>query len=335
MKMTTTDKIRTQDSSHWPAEVAVNRENLISLRSVARGLTLIPNEGRASAHSGQHQSRFRGRGMDYLESRHYQAGDDVRNMDWRVTARTNQAHIKLYVEEREQPIVILVDLSAGMSLASQGAFKSVIAARIAAILGWVAVGQSDRIGGLVYRGMNEHNEIKPQAGRRGILQLIDSLVQLGKPHTDFNNEQAGLPDLILKKVTRMAGHGSQVIVISDFFYPSFNSHEYLEKLKQHNNLLAIQIVDPLELASPPVGEYGVSDGISSWSMNLDSHYQQQRLDEELNVRQKMIQKEFLDLNIPLLQVQTHDDVNAVLHHVLKHKTRNYPGGRLIQAEVVA
>ncbi len=335
MKTETIDNSSTQNSHDLPADIAVNRDDLIALRNSAHGLTLILDQKSGSALTGQHQSRFRGRGMDYLESRHYQAGDDVRNFDWRVTARTSQPHIKLYVEEREQPVFVLVDLSASMSLASQGAFKSVIAARITTILGWITIAQSDRIGGLVYRSPNEYLELKPQGGRQGILRLIDFLAQLGEPHTDFDNEHAGLPDSILQRISHMATHGAQVIIISDFFYPSPRSHEYLEKLKYHNNVLAIQVVDPLELAAPPAGEYGVSDGLISWRMNLEGHRQQQSLKAVLNTRQQQIKKAFYNLDIPLLQVLTNDDISAVLHHFLKRKRSGYQGNLLTQGEAVA
>ncbi len=315
-----------------PPEIAVNRDDLIALRAAARGLTLKPRHSGGSTLSGAHQSRFRGRGMDYLESRHYQPGDDVRNFDWRVTARTGQPHIKLYVEEREKPVVVLVDLSASMSMASQGVFKSVMAARVAALLGWVAAAQGDRIGGLVYRSSDEYFSLKPQGGRRGILRLIDQLTRLGQPHTDFTSEQSGLTLNKLQGVAQMTRPGSQLIIISDFYYLDTQSREYLQRLQQHNNIMAIQIVDPLELSAPPTGEYGISDGVSSWRMNLDSSRQQRQLEQVLHNRQQQIDDLFTDLHIPLMQILTSDDVNAVLHHALTEKPGTYRGDLLMQGE---
>ena len=328
-----TETINTiQSTADLPPEIAVNRDELINLRGGARGLTLRPRLSRGSVLSGQHQSRFRGRGMDYLESRHYQPGDDVRNFDWRVTARTNQPHIKLYVEEREKPVIVLTDLSASMSMASHGAFKSVMAARVSALLGWVAVAQGDRIGGLVYRAPEEHVEQKPQGGRRGILRFIDVLTRLGQPHTEFDAQHAGLPVSILERVTHMTRPGSQLIIISDFYYLNAQSREYLQRLQQHNNVLAIQIVDPLELSAPPTGEYGISDGINVWRMNLDSSAQQQQLEKVLSTRQHEIEALFTDLGIHMLQLLTSDDVKSVLHHVLTRKPASYMGNLLMQGE---
>jgi len=334
MNTETIETISNKILHNLPPDIAVNRDDLISLRAYAQGLTLVPGQKSASVLSGHHQSRFRGRGMDYLESRHYQPGDDVRNFDWRVTARTNHPHIKLYVEEREQPVIILIDLSSSMSLASQGAFKSVIAARIAAILGWVSVAQGDRVGGLVYRDPDNHIELKPMGGRQGILHLIDQLTELGKPHLAFDSEQSSLPDLIFERILQMSRHGSQVIIISDFINPSANAHESLQKLKYHNNVLAIQVVDPLEMMAPPEGEYGVSDGLLNWRMNLKTHTQQQSLEKVLQKRQEDIQNEFSDLNIPLLQVMTNDNIDTVLHDFLKNKPLGYQGNLLRQGDAV-
>jgi len=138
---------------------------LIALRRELRGNPLRPRRAVRGLLAGAHHSRFRGRGMDYLESRLYQPGDDIRNLDWRVTARSGKAHTKLYQEERERPVVVLVDLGPGMFFATRGRFKSVIAARAASFLGWSAVAHGDRIGALLFNG--EHRELKPRGGDKG------------------------------------------------------------------------------------------------------------------------------------------------------------------------
>ena len=122
------------DSRQLPGVVHVSSDELVRYRLQARELKLTSRLPARSTITGGHASRFRGRGMDYLESRDYQPGDDIRSMDWRVTARTNRAHVKLYQEERERPVVVMVDLGPGMFFATQGAFKSVIAARAAALM---------------------------------------------------------------------------------------------------------------------------------------------------------------------------------------------------------
>ena len=127
------DKAATRDTRSTSA-VCVSSEELIRLRLQARELRLDRRQAARSVISGAHSSRFRGRGMDYLESRGYQPGDDIRNMDWRVTARSGHAHVKVYQEERERPVVVMIDLGPGMFFATQRTFKSVIAARATALI---------------------------------------------------------------------------------------------------------------------------------------------------------------------------------------------------------
>jgi uncharacterized protein (DUF58 family) len=129
--------------------IHVTLDELINLRMQARHLSLHSKHPAMHAMSGNHVSHFKGRGMDYMESRIYQAGDDIRNMDWRVTARTGQPHIKLFQEERQRPVMIMLDYNPGMFFASQGRFKSVVASQAAALLAWSALNNGDRVGGLI------------------------------------------------------------------------------------------------------------------------------------------------------------------------------------------
>ena len=172
---------RSIDNSHQqtPGVVHVSSDELVQCRLQARELRLDSRRPARSAITGGHTSRFRGRGMDYLESRAYQPGDDIRSMDWRVTARTDSAHVKLYQEERERPVVVMIDLGPGMFFATRGAFKSVIAARAAALIGWAAIQNGDRIGAFLFNG--GHHELRPLGGQRGVMRLIRQLVAATDP----------------------------------------------------------------------------------------------------------------------------------------------------------
>ena len=163
---------RKADSPHMPGVVHVSSDELVQCRLQARDIRLDSRRPARSAITGGHSSRFRGRGMDYLESRAYQPGDDIRSMDWRVTARTSHAHVKLYQEERERPVVVMIDLGPGMFFATRGAFKSVIAARAAALIGWAAIQNGDRIGAFLFNG--GHHELRPLGGQRGVCLLYTS-----------------------------------------------------------------------------------------------------------------------------------------------------------------
>src|SRR4051812_6220907 len=155
--------------------VRVHLDELIALRLRAR--RLVRPAVRVGGHqAATHASRFRGRGVDYVESRNYQPGDDIRQMDWRVTARTGRPHTKVFQEEREQSILLLIDANASMRFGTRARFKSVQAARAGALLAWAAVQGGDRVGALGF-GPALNAEVKPGGGPRGALRVLRALAE--------------------------------------------------------------------------------------------------------------------------------------------------------------
>jgi len=148
----------------------ISAQSLIKLRLQANQLPLDSGKIHAKQ-GGAYMSAFKGRGMEFDESRIYQAGDDIRNMDWRVTARTNTPHTKVFREERERPVLLWLDLSASMMFATRKKFKSVIACEIASLIAWSAAKNNDRIGGLIF-SENEHVEMKPQNRGAGFYRSL-------------------------------------------------------------------------------------------------------------------------------------------------------------------
>ncbi len=194
---------------------------------------------------GQHQSRQLGRGMDFSEVRQYQAGDDIRAIDWRVTARTGKPHTKLFSEEREKPIVLYLDLSASMFFGSQLMLKSVLMAHMASLITWLSVAQQDRVGAIIDTG-KQLIELKPVARNKGALAIAQALVtqhnhQLQSPQTSNDSMNDGLHAL-----ARMCPKGSEIILLSDFVRLNQNASLMLRKLGQHNRVRLVQIYDPLE-----------------------------------------------------------------------------------------
>ena len=149
--------------------------DLIALRFPARQLKLTRRNRALNALAGPNKSNFRGRGIDFEEVRNYQAGDDIRTIDWRVTARTGAAHTKLFREERERPVLVVVDQRNGMFFGSRHCFKSVLAAQLASLVAWSALDSGDRVGGLVFNG-REHRDIRPRRSRRTALALLSQVV---------------------------------------------------------------------------------------------------------------------------------------------------------------
>jgi uncharacterized protein (DUF58 family) len=251
--------MRTETSTTTREEpgIAVSLAELIGLREEARRLDIAPRGKVLATRSGGHLSRFRGRGMEFDESRLYVPGDDPRNMDWRVTARTGKAHVKRYREERERPVWLLVDLGPTMRFGTRTAFKSVIAARAAALLAWAASEQGDRTGGLIY-DETRHFERHPAPRTRGLLPLLNALSQRPLPgedggHAGFTQAAAHL--------TRLVRPGSLVFLLSDFHNALGHDASWLARLAMHSEVVLVDIVDPIEMVAPPAGWYPVTDGV--------------------------------------------------------------------------
>ncbi|GLP96597.1 DUF58 domain-containing protein [Paraferrimonas sedimenticola] len=213
------------------------------------------------AQAGTRASLIKGRGMEFAEVRRYQAGDDVRTIDWRVTARTGKAHTKLFVEERERPVILLVDLGDSARFGSSLLLQSVQIAHVSATLGWHACQQGDRLGALVC-SEHGHIELKPKSRRQGVMALIQALV-LQHQRTDNQPHQADYLQSALQRLRRLAKPGSLIHVISDGSSLDTAAMDQLARLKRQCDLNLVQVVDPFRLGQQtwPVGaELAVLDG---------------------------------------------------------------------------
>lgn len=235
--------------------VSVTQAGLISLNGAARAIAL--NVLRVnSLQTGAYVSHFRGRGMEFDESRPYQPGDDPRSIDWRVTARSTTAYTKLFREERERPVLVMVDLRSSMHFATQGCFKSVNASRAAALLSWAAHHRGDRLGGLIF-GDTVHRELKPKLGRQAALRFVHQLAD----HPDWHSSAQATVDTeepltrAMSALRRVARPGSLVVILSDFVGFSRKAQAYLSSVARHNEVLAVFMSDPLERELPPPGRY--------------------------------------------------------------------------------
>jgi uncharacterized protein (DUF58 family) len=300
----------TSGAGDSPGVVHASSDELLRCRLQARNLRLDSRQPARSAITGAHASRFRGRGMDYLESRAYQPGDDIRCMDWRVTARSGHAHVKLYQEERERPVVLMIDLGPGMFFATRGAFKSVIAARAAALIGWAAIQNGDRIGALLFNG--GHHEIRPQGGQRGVLRLIRELVKATEPDAALSgyasyNESGHLNDALVR-LRRVARPGSLVFILSDFYAINEDSRRHLQALRQHNDIVACQIVDALELEPPAAGRYAISDGEHTGLLDTRSSERRTAYAEYFSKHHQAVRELMQRSGVHLQRLTTTDDV---------------------------
>ncbi|MCP4043734.1 MAG: DUF58 domain-containing protein [Gammaproteobacteria bacterium] len=239
--------------------VSISVRQLIRLRRQAADLGLSPRRKILSAQAGGYVSAYRGRGMDFNEVRRYQPGDDIRNMDWRVTARTGNPHTKLFHEERERPVFLLVDQFPGMFFGTRGCFKSVRAAEAATLLAWAAAERGDRIGGII-SSTGRHAELRPMGRERGVLRLVRTLVN---GHGKAQREGVTLPGSLtssLERLNHAARPGSLVFILSDLRGLDEEGERRLIRLSRHSDLVMVLIFDPLEADLPPSGVYRISDG---------------------------------------------------------------------------
>ncbi len=306
--------------------VHVTLEALIALRNEAHGVIPAAHRPVGSVLAGQHLSRFRGRGMDYQESRIYQAGDDIRNMDWRVTARAGRPHVKLYQEERERPVVVLVDFSPTLFFATRGVFKSVVAARAAAFLAWAAVGNGDRIGALLVNG--GHRELQPTGGDQGALRLIRALVEVADPDKGLSREMQ--PDGFneaLRRLRRVARPGSLIFILSDFYGLDEASVMLLGQLRRHSEVAACQILDVLERVPPPPGQYPVTDGKQRGILDTRDREARRAYEEVLAAHQGELETALRAQAIPLVSLDTAADTVTELRRFLQVRGRRRRRGR--------
>ena len=283
----------------------ISTRSLIALREQARQLPLHSSRIHARQ-GGAYLSSFKGRGMEFEESRMYMPGDDIRNMDWRVTARTGNAHTKVFREERERPVLLWLDLNASMMFATRRAFKAVVASKVAALLAWSTVNHNDRLGALIFAG-DQHTEIRPRRGKNVALEILGAIAH--HPAWRPQNQSVEKRDMQaamsrLRKVTRP---GSLVFMISDFRKMNHQAEVHLANIARHSDIVMIHVSDPIEDELPARGQYQVSDGNRVIQLNTsDKRYREQyhqRFDSHRQHLQKLCRKH----RMFYLPVSTQDD----------------------------
>lgn len=278
--------------------------DLIALRFPARQLSLARRNRALSALAGPNKSNFRGRGIDFEEVRNYQPGDDIRTIDWRVTARTGSAHTKLFREERERPVLVVVDQRNGMFFGSSHCFKSVLAAQLASLLAWSALDAGDRVGGLVFNGA-QHREIRPRRSRKTVLALLSQIAEYNAALPLDTASGAGDFAGMLSNLRRIARPGSSLFLVSDFHGASDeHAREHLFQLAQHTELTAIACTDPVESELPRAGKYAVTNGSERSELYTGDRKLRDTYREHFQQNRNLLSHDLQRLGIPMLQAST-------------------------------
>lgn len=298
--------------------ISVSQAELIRLNGPARAIALDVLRVKA-LQTGAYVSHFRGRGMEFDESRPYQPGDDPRSIDWRVTARSTTAYTKLFREERERPVLVVVDLRSNMHFATRGCFKSVNAARAAALIAWAAHHRGDRLGGLIF-GDASHCELKPRLGRRATLRFVHQLAT----HKDWQSR--GVPEgsepltQALSALRRVARPGSLVVIVSDFIGFNRTAQSYLSSVARHNEVLAVFMNDPMEKKLPPPGRYRIVS--PEEELAIDTYAAAARHDYESDFAERSHDLEVFchRYGVHLMPMSTNDDPVATLQAALGRRS---------------
>jgi uncharacterized protein (DUF58 family) len=303
--------------------VSIDQAALIRLSAPARMIALDALRIN-SLQTGSYVSHFKGRGMEFDESRPYQPGDDPRSIDWRVTARSTTAYTKLFREERERPVLLVVDLRSGMHFATRGSFKSVRVSYAATLLAWAAHQRGDRLGGIIF-GDTTHRELKPRLGRQAALHFVHELVnhadwRPGESAAAAGQHPAALQQAMaaLRRVTRP---GSLVIVLSDFNGFGRSAQSYLAGVARHNEVLAVSCSDPMEEELPPPGRYRVVARDDSVEIDTAGSRSRHAYHDEFAKRQQELQEFCRRYKIHLLPISTAQDPVSRLQQVLGRQRR--------------
>ncbi len=296
---------------------SVSQSALIDARLAARQLRLRQQRRHVARQAGSHPAPFKGRGLSFQQLRAYQGGDEIRHIDWRVTARTTKPHTRLFEEERERPIVIGLDQRRNMAFGSRQCFKSVMACHAAALLAWNALDSSDRVGGFIFAD-HSHSESRPRRSARAVLHFLHRAGDVNQALLDTAGDPQPPQRLAhaLEELRRITRPGSSVFIISDFHDYDDDAHRQLLLLARHNDIVALCISDPLEETLPLHGLLPLSDGQQRRRVDIDKslqgryrqHYQQQR---------EQLQQRLRQLGVALLQLRTDDDLLEVLSREIR------------------
>lgn len=286
---------------------------LIALRHHASKINFFGNNKVHSNYVGNKLSIARGRGMDFDEVRHYQAGDDVRLIHWSLTARLGTPYTKVYREERERMVYLVVDQSSSMSFGTKVAFKNVLAAKIAATLGWAALANHEQVGGIIFS--DESLElIKPKRSRQQLLRMFN-LFHNGELRT----RQAGGLLNALQLLNQNLQTGSIVIIISDFLNLDAVTSQYLKLINRRAEIINILTYDPLEVSLPEHGFYSFTDSGKNKLSISATNKNKQKYAATFNERLDKIQQLANENRMQLVSIATNDYiVNKINHGVMKY-----------------
>ncbi len=316
-----------QNERSGDERVYVSLENLVRMAHKASGFSFLPRQPLHSLLSGRHSTKVRGRGLTFEEIRAYLPGDDIRSIDWKVTARTREPHIRVFTEERERSAYLLVDQRLSMFFGSKVRLKSVTAAETAALGAWRILAMGDRAGALIFND-TEITEIRPHRSRKYVLKILHAVVDKNNA-LSANQKARPNPAMLTSAITsvqRLVGHDSLIALISDFDGFDEQSRKILLDLSQHNDVICILVHDPSATELPDSSNYVITDGELQVELKLADKYVRQRVHEAAKGRISQLLDTLHEINIPVLPLNTVEDAAEQIRKLLGYSPCNSRGG---------
>jgi len=292
-------------------------DSLVALQFKAGGFTLTHNQPVHSLLFGRRTSHVRGRGLDFEELRGYVAGDDVRSIDWRVTARMQKPYVRVYSEERDRPTMLVVDQRINMFFGSKLSMKSVVAAEVSALAAWRVFHQGDRVGAFVFND-EVTEEVRMRRSRATVLRILDRISNQNHLLRSDSNSQP-LPQRlneVLESVARVCHHDALILIASDFDGADEETRDLLLHLSRSNDIICCLTYDPLAVRLPPADQLVVSNGELQVELQLGQEKVRKSILEASDKRMTTILSWQHELGVPVLPLSTAEDVPQQVRHLL-------------------
>ena len=314
--------------------VYVDLDDLLALEYRGRKVTFLPRQPVHSLLSGRFASRMRGRGLNFEEIRDYRSGDDVRSIDWKVTARLQKPHVRVFNEERDRQALLVVDQRLSMFFGSRRALKSVTAAEAAAIAAWRVLGVGDRVGAIVFND-RDLVEVRPRRSRATVLQILTTIVAQNQA-LGVGRGIAAAPAMLntaLESAQRRSPHDVAVIIISDFDGANDTTRSMVGAMARHNDVVALLVHDPLQSDLPPSARMTVTDGELQIQLEVGRQSVRKSIEQASQERLKTVLAWTRELGVPVLPLSAAEETAPQLRRLLGGlPSRRGQGGGHIQTE---
>jgi len=298
-------------------------KKLVALQRQISGFSFLPKQAIQSILAGRHSSKLRGRGLNFEELRHYRTGDDIRTLDWKVTHRTKKPHVRVYTEERERNVLLIVDQRISMFFGSQVKMKSVVAAEMAALAAWRTLSVGDRVGALIFND-ETIKTVKPQRSSNTVMQILHETVTMNHALEAGGSVVADDTKLniALQRAEQLCAHDYLVVVVSDMAGWDTETVKRMKRLTRHNDLIVSLVYDPLEQALPNQQQLVVSDGKLQIAFNASKKGLKQEFTSVFSSNVDYLMSELSSYGVPVIPVDTVEPVPQQVRKALGRSIKN-------------